>query len=178
MLRQKGVFPSPPMPPHTEPTPVSTIAPQFTPLQSAPVAVSQPSERISSPSQRKEPEVVPASENARQDLSGLYKFAAIEFANKRSPQTIIKSMTHRGVASETAKKIVIETQQAINKVKSEGSRKRMVRGLIWTVLGIVVTCATFLFSDSLGGRYVLFWGAIIFGVIDFLVGLFGWLSNK
>jgi hypothetical protein len=53
----------------------------------------------------------------------------------------------------------------------------MTRGLLWTVAGVVITCATFYFADSLGGKFVLFYGAIIFGVIDFVVGLVGWIVN-
>lgn len=177
MLRQKGVFPSPPMPPDSKVDPVPSISSRPTPPQPSPSPVLQPSERIATP-QPKQPTALPVSGNARQDLSGLYKFAAIELANKKYPDAIIKSLTQQGADPETAKRIVAETQQALNKARTEQYRKRMVRGLIWMVLGIIITCSTYLFADNLGGRFVLFWGAIIFGFIDFLVGLFGWLSNK
>ncbi|MFT3893379.1 MAG: hypothetical protein QM730_17260 [Anaerolineales bacterium] len=34
------------------------------------------------------------------------------------------------------------------------------------------------FADKLGGGSVLFWGAIAYGLIDFVAGLIGWLSNR
>jgi hypothetical protein len=54
----------------------------------------------------------------------------------------------------------------------------MSRGLVWLVIGIILTCGTMAFSDSMGGKYVFFYGAIIWGFIDFIIGLFGWLSNR
>jgi hypothetical protein len=54
----------------------------------------------------------------------------------------------------------------------------MVRGLLWTIAGSVITCGTYIFASDLGGRYVLCYGAIILGVIDFLAGLIGWLTSR
>jgi hypothetical protein len=46
--------------------------------------------------------------------------------------------------------------------------------------GTVVTIATYsaAASSPTGGRYIVAWGAIVFGIIDFFRGLFGWLENK
>ena len=45
----------------------------------------------------------------------------------------------------------------------------------WVVGGIVATVATYK-AASEGGVYFIFWGAVIFGAIDFFRGLAGWLK--
>jgi hypothetical protein len=54
----------------------------------------------------------------------------------------------------------------------------MIRGLLWTVGGIIVTALTYAFASQLGGTYFIFYGAIIFGLIDFFVGLTGWIADR
>jgi uncharacterized membrane protein len=63
--------------------------------------------------------------------------------------------------------------------KSEGAksyRNRMIRGLILTTVGIIITGATYLIAEP-GGKFLICWGAVLFGVIDFLAGFFGWIRN-
>ena len=52
----------------------------------------------------------------------------------------------------------------------------MLRGIAWAVGGLVVSLITYSMASG-GGTYVVFWGAVIWGVIDFLIGFFGWLGN-
>lgn len=58
--------------------------------------------------------------------------------------------------------------------------RRMIFGLLWTIGGIVVTVGTYLSAaqNPNGGRYFIAWGAILFGVLDFFVGLAGWIKYK
>jgi len=167
-LRQKGIFPATPTPPYTVSSvsnpPVQTVVPQ-------PVMPSQSVQKDLRPAH-------PEPLRNQPDLSGLYKFAAMEFAKKQSPKVVIRKLTDQGVTPAVANRIVSETQKVFNKAKAAKSKKRMTRGLIWTVVGIVLTCGTMAFASSLGGKYILFYGAIIYGIIDFTAGLVGWLSNK
>jgi hypothetical protein len=73
---------------------------------------------------------------------------------------------------------VAETNQALKKAHRTKSKKRMIRGLLWTVGGIIVTALTYAFASQLGGTYFIFYGAIIFGLIDFFVGLTGWIADR
>ncbi len=108
----------------------------------------------------------------------MYKYAAAGLANKQDPKVIVKELTGRGAAPGHAEKIVAETQEVLRKARGEKYKKRMTRGLLWTIAGVVITCATLAFADQLGGQYLLCYGAIIFGVIDFLAGLFGWIFSR
>ena len=98
--------------------------------------------------------------------------------NKQDPKVIVKELAGRGAAPGHADKIVAETQEVLKKARGEKYKKRMTRGLLWTIAGIIITCASLGFADQLGGQYILCYGAIIFGVIDFLAGLFGWIFSR
>jgi hypothetical protein len=50
--------------------------------------------------------------------------------------------------------------------------RNMAIGAIVCVVGIVITAATYSAASSGGGHYVVAWGAIIFGAVQFLKGLF------
>jgi hypothetical protein len=54
--------------------------------------------------------------------------------------------------------------------------KNMLFGALWFVVGIVVTAVTYQ-SASHGGHYIIAWGAVLFGAIQFLRGLFQVLAN-
>lgn len=63
--------------------------------------------------------------------------------------------------------------------KSMGN-KNMLVGALWCIGGIVVTAATYsaASSSSGGGTYVVAWGAILFGGLQFLKGLFQALTVR
>jgi hypothetical protein len=55
----------------------------------------------------------------------------------------------------------------------------MVRqGLLWTVAGILITAITYSIASDEGGTYFICWGAVIFGLLDLLAGLVGWLRYR
>ena len=56
-------------------------------------------------------------------------------------------------------------------------KRHMLYGLLWVVGGTIVTVAT-MSAASEGGYYFVFWGAILWGVIDFFRGLIGWSKYK
>ena len=167
-LRQKGIFPSTPTPPYTT---SSVSNPPMQTVVSQPVTPSLSIQKDLGPA---EPELL----RSQQDHSSLYKFAAIELAKKQSPQVVTRKLTDQGVTPAVANKIVTETEKVFKSARADKYKKRMTRGLLWTVVGIVLTCGTMAFASNMGGKYILFYGAVIYGIIDFLVGLVGWLSNK
>ena len=56
-------------------------------------------------------------------------------------------------------------------------KRHMLYGILWAAGGMAVTIATYE-AASEGGFYFIAWGAVIFGIIDFFRGLFGWLKYK
>ena len=179
-FRQKGIFPAVPISPDepsvATPPPMRTSAsPQSAGLVASPAipTAAKPfsSQPVDSPR--------PTTAGSQQDFSGLYRFAAQELANKKSPKAVAQKLTEQGVTPATANQIVAETQKLLKKALSEKNKKRMLRGFIWLVIGIVLTCGTLAFASSKGGgTYVVFYGAIIWGIIDFIAGFFGWLFSQ
>jgi len=58
------------------------------------------------------------------------------------------------------------------------SKGRMVRGAIAFVIGVAITSATYSAASKGGGTYLVFYGPVIYGLVAFFGGLFGWLGNK
>lgn len=55
----------------------------------------------------------------------------------------------------------------------------MLYGALWCIGGIMVTTATY--SSAVahgGGTYFVAWGAILFGAIQFLQGVFQYLNSE
>ena len=183
ILRQKGIFPAVPIYPAPQriasvqdfaskhiPSPKQSQVNIATPTrtQTAPVPVI-----VTTPPQQSNYE----TDWKKQELSGLIQYAAMELSSNKPHQMVEKLLVSRGASLEIAKTIVKDAQYAVKKVRREKYKKRMTRGLLWTIAGVVITCGTYAFASELGGKFVLFYGAIIFGFIDFIVGLIGWLSN-
>lgn len=189
VLRQKGIFPAVPAYPDTQiKAPVQSFNPEpaSRSLSSVPSSASPSSYVESERAQGSSVPVVASSPKQqpgyetdwkKQEMAGYFEYAVMELANKKPYKSVEKSLIGRGASLEVAKAVVKEADDAVCKARREGYKKRMKRGFLWTVVGIILTCGTFMFADSLGGKYVLFYGAIIYGFIDFVIGLIGWLAN-
>jgi hypothetical protein len=53
----------------------------------------------------------------------------------------------------------------------------MFFGALWAIGGTIATVIGYSSAGG-GGKYIVFWGAIVFGAVDFFVGLSGWISSK
>ncbi len=65
--------------------------------------------------------------------------------------------------------------EKIKATKAHG-RKNMLYGALWCIGGIVVTTVTYSNASSGGGTYIVAWGAILFGALQFLQGLYQYLT--
>lgn len=106
-----------------------------------------------------------------------------ELAKGEGKENIVKELVKQNWAEEPADQFVTIIEQTISdyrnspevrKVLAGKYARHMICGFFWAVGGIVVTVLT-INAASAGGTYVVAWGAILFGVIDFLRGLFGWI---
>ena len=185
MLRKNGVFPAVPV--YPEPQEVAPVQGDTSKQASSPPApplnlnIARPgqTQTASAPVAKSKPEQqsrYPTDLN-KQELLSYFQYAAMELSSNKSQQAVEKLVVGRGASAEVAKAVVKDAQYAIKKERRAKYQKRMMRGFLWTIAGIVITCGTYAFASSLGGKYVLFYGAIIFGLIDFAIGLIGWLAN-
>lgn len=53
----------------------------------------------------------------------------------------------------------------------KASNNMMLQGVVWFILGLIITGITYSSADE-GGTYYVLWGAMIFGVYKFLRGLY------
>lgn len=64
-----------------------------------------------------------------------------------------------------------------NSAISDEYKKRIVSGLLWMIGGGAVSLITYLAASG-GGTYLIFWGAVVWGGIDLLRGIAGWLEHR
>jgi len=57
-------------------------------------------------------------------------------------------------------------------------KKTMIGGAIATAVGGFITFISIYAASNLGGTYFCCWGAILFGIISFFIGLVGWLMHR
>lgn len=76
----------------------------------------------------------------------------------------------QGMPVDAAEAVVNNVENNILKQLKSRAVKDVVFGLLWTVGGTVVTVVTYAGASG-GGRYVVAYGAIIFGAIQFIKGL-------
>ena len=55
--------------------------------------------------------------------------------------------------------------------------KKIITGALWAGGGTIATVVSY-GAASGGGKYFVFWGAIIFGIIDMIIGVNGYLGGK
>jgi hypothetical protein len=105
-------------------------------------------------------------------VDAVYSFAAEQMRSGVSPQQIQALLVEKGLDQSSAATVVSQLTEIRSKAIREASNKDMLYGALWCIGGIVVTVAT-LSAASGGGTYVVAWGAILFGGIQFFRGLTG-----
>lgn len=112
-----------------------------------------------------------------------------QLARRTPRKSIVKAVVKAGIPANQATELVNEIGCAFDEYKNspEGREvlaasyaRRMRCGLLWAIGGAAVTMWTYLeaASSPSGGTYIFAWGAMLFGVVDYLTGLLGWLSCR
>ena len=103
-------------------------------------------------------------------VQAIYAFAAEQMENGMSNSQIETMLVDKGLDEETAATVVGNLDQMRSEAASSAGKKNMLFGALWCIGGIVVTAATYSAASG-GGSYVVAWGAIVFGAIQFFRGL-------
>lgn len=110
-------------------------------------------------------------QNEQEAVSQVYEYAAhLLVKEKKSPDEVINFLVEKGLDEESSRIIVDNLGVHIGDAKKKRAQKDMLYGALWCIGGIVVTAVTYS-SASGGGRYVVAWGAIIFGAVQFFRGV-------
>jgi hypothetical protein len=104
-------------------------------------------------------------------VEAIYAFAAEQMRNGASPEQIQATLVEKGLPQEAAEAVVSNLGRAMSDAKSKAGKNNMLYGALWCIGGIVVTAVTYSSASEGGGHYVVAWGAIIFGAIQFFRGV-------
>lgn len=103
-------------------------------------------------------------------VQAVYAFAAEQMKNGASAQQIQSMLVEKGLDQDSAATVVSNLTRMRSEAIYEAGKKNMLYGALWCIGGIVVTAATYSAAPG-GGTYVVAWGAIVFGAIQFFHGL-------
>lgn len=128
-------------------------------------------------------ELSPEDQKALEELT---KAIASELAEGKSQDSIAKELVKNNWPETKAKEFVAHIANALEQYKQspEGRSqlasayaKHMIYGFLWAAGGIIVTAVSYSAVAESGGTYVVAWGAVVFGAIEFLIGLVGYIKN-
>jgi hypothetical protein len=103
-------------------------------------------------------------------VQAIYMNAADMMKNGMSNYEIEKNLVSKGLDEQVARTIVSNLRAARTKALRDVALKQMAIGGVICIVGLVITIGTYQAAQG-GGRYVVAWGAIIFGGFQFFRGL-------
>ena len=127
------------------------------------------------------------SPEEQRQIDELAEAVASDLAQGKSAESVSKTLVKQGWEKGNADAFVAQVQTAIHEyrgspqgqsairdAKRSRNQRNMLVGGLWCVGGTAVTLVTYsAASGEGGGTYVVAWGAIIFGALQFLSGMFG-----
>ena len=124
-------------------------------------------------------------------MAELRDMVAHELRQGSSQESAAGILVARGWPDITARQFVARTAQNVEVItQAEPSetdkrqaaimvyKRRMVRGVLWMIGGIAIYVASLNIVRSYNGGSFVFFGSIIFGIIDFLAGFVGWWRSR
>ena len=103
-------------------------------------------------------------------VNELYNFAANMLVNdKKTSKDVQIALVGKGLSESAAYTIVHNLEVEIKSAKKESGRKDMLYGALWCIGGTVATVANIGF---------IFWGAILFGGIQFIKGAINYFGQS
>ena len=108
-------------------------------------------------------EALPTDAGQQSAVNEIYQYAAnLLVRDKRSNEDVVALLKGRGLDEDSANTVVNNLQMEITKAKKGRAHKDMLYGGLWCVGGTIATMSHIGF---------IFWGAIVFGGIQFFKGL-------
>ena len=112
-----------------------------------------------------------ADPEAEKALRALFEYAAQLVGAGNSQGEVESKLRERGVDAEVAQLITHKLFALRGEARKKAGSKNMLIGALWCVGGLAVTGLTYSAASDGGGTYIVTWGAIIFGAIQFFRGL-------
>ncbi len=102
-------------------------------------------------------------------IQSSYYYAANSMRDGMPTHQIEQKLVERGLSPEAVGTVVRDLKQAVVDSNKKAGRKNMLYGALWCGGGALVTIVTMAMADG-GGKFILAWGAILFGGIQFVRG--------
>lgn len=113
----------------------------------------------------------PKSEDVQEWIDKVYQYTFDQMVNNGVPADKMKvDLINQGLNVDDAEIVVNNATREIKKANKERGKKDMLYGALWCIGGIIVTVATYSAASN-GGTYIIAYGAIIWGAIQFFKGL-------
>lgn len=98
--------------------------------------------------------------------------AALRAEGLTYPQ-IEDRLVQDGLDPDLARTVTDRLRELVREQHAKAGQKNMLFGAMWCIGGTVVTFLTYqAAAQGGGGKYVVAWGAIVFGAVQFFQGLF------
>jgi hypothetical protein len=111
----------------------------------------------------------PSNVGSQAAVNEFYNFAANLLVNeKKNAKDVQIALVEKGLSESAAYTIVYNLEAEIKNAKKESGKKDMIYGALWCMGGTVATVANIGF---------IFWGAILFGGIQFIKGAVNYFSE-
>ena len=101
----------------------------------------------------------------------IYEYVAQQFAEGHANGDIENDLIERGLDPELAQSVVSDVALGFSNAQKEAGKRDMLVGGLFCLGGILITALTYSSASQGGGTYVVTWGAILFGAIQFFRGL-------
>ena len=113
-----------------------------------------------------------SDQNENDMVEAVYEFAASQVVSGKNKSQVEMALLESGLDAESAKIVTTNVFRMRGDAICAAGKKNMLHGLLWCIGGVLVTAATYQMaaSSSNGGTFVVAWGAIVFGGIQFLRG--------
>jgi hypothetical protein len=105
-----------------------------------------------------------------QFVSAIYALAAEQLRDGNEPEKVEQLLVEQGLEPESAAMVVQNLREARKDSQKEQGQKNMVYGALWFTGGLLVTLISYAAAAG-GGKYLLAYGAVIGGAIQFIAGL-------
>ena len=103
-------------------------------------------------------------------VDAIHAYAASEL-EKGVPHVDVRGvLVERGLDQETAARVILNLREAQSSFVRALGRQNMMHGAIWCFGGIAATVASRAAATG-GGLYIVAWGAIVLGGIQFFRGV-------
>ena len=122
-----------------------------------------------------------------QSLAALSEQVQAGLARGRSQAEMAQWLMEKGWAEAGARRLVADKAHQL-KLKDDAppatqragrsGLRRMLSGLLWIVAGVVLTIGSQQLAQAQGGIQIIWWGAILWGLVDFVAGLVDLLKHK